>query len=153
MKSLNLVVVACVLSQAIGIVLSIHFDDDDLSDYDFEEDQPEMIQFHSDPELRSIESIVMREMAEDEPPAFNEKEKRVRDALLRSTQDARNRRTFSEVLPILRSLTRQQRLTLAALVSAQTNVKSGKSFDLKQVSTPSIVNCFFSLLFHLIQKW
>lgn len=131
MKFSNCVLFVWITYQVISIVLSIHFDDD-LSDYDFD-DEPSMLRFHPDPELRSIESIVMREMAEDEPPAFNEKEKRVRDALIKSTQDARNRRTFSEVLPILRTLSRQQRLTLAALISAQTNVKSGKSFDLKQV--------------------
>lgn len=105
---------------------------EDFADIDFGEDQP-MFRFHSDPELRNIENIVMSEMAEDEPQMFNEKEERVRDALLKSMHDTRNRRTFSEMLPILRSLSKQQRLTLAALISAQTDIKSGKSLDLKQV--------------------
>lgn len=126
MNYLGVLVFLCTFVQ----VLCVRYDD--FVDSDFDEDQP-MFRFHSDPELRSIENIVMSEMAEDEPQMFNEKEKRVRDALLKSTHDTRNRRTFSEMLPILRSLSKQQRLTLAALISAQTNIKSGKSLDLKQV--------------------
>lgn len=110
------------------------------------------IRFHSDPELRNIENIAMREIAEDEPQMFNEKEKRVRDVLLKSTHDTRNRRTFSEMLPILRSLSKQQRLTLAALITAQTNIKSGESLDLKQVCKNKKYISKFSISFYNEKK-
>lgn len=77
---------------------------------------------------------LIEDMADDEPSSFTEKEKRIRNALLRSTKDQRNRREFSQIFPILRSLSKQQRLALAALVSAQTSAKAGAELDLAQVN-------------------
>lgn len=101
---------------------------------DGDDDIPIVHHFHADPELRGFERTMLRDMAEDEPEYFNEKEQRVRDALLRSTQDVRSQRTLYDMLPILRSLSREQRLTLAALIATQTSHgKSAKSLDLDQV--------------------
>lgn len=88
---------------------------------------------HIDPDLRAFERTMLRDMAEDEPEFFNDRELRIRDALLRSTQDVRSQRTLSKIVPVLESLTEAQRLALTALIAAQTNIKTGKSLDLSQV--------------------
>lgn len=140
MQFVKCVLVLCFSFQLINDVLSVYHDDS--PDYgvngaggdDDDDDHPPMFHhFHTDPDIRGFERMMLRDMAEDEPEFFNEKEQRVRDALLRSTQDVRSQRTLSEMLPILRSLSKQQRLTLAALISTQTSPKSGKSLDVKQV--------------------
>lgn len=132
MQFVKCVLVVCISFQLIYDVLSI---DHDTSDYDeIDDDLPPMApMFDSDPDIRGFERMMLRDMADDEPEFFNEKEARIRDALLRSTQDARTQRTLSEMLPILKSLTKAQRITLAALISTQTNAKSGKSLDANQV--------------------
>lgn len=134
MQFVKCVLILCFSFQLINDVLCVYHDD--LPDYDIDDDDddlPMAHHFHSDSDIRGFERMMLRDMAEDEPEFFNEKEKRVRDALIRSTQDVRSQRTISEVLPILKSLSKQQRLTLAALIATQTNPKSGKSLDSKQV--------------------
>lgn len=113
-----------------------------MSSYDIEfgydDDLAQMKHIHPDPELRSIELMMMREMADDEPDILTSDEKRIRDALVYS-MDTRNRRTLPEMIPILRSLSNKQRLALAALVASQTNAKSSKSMDFTQVCVYSII--------------
>lgn len=117
----------------------------DIPDFEFDSALPPDY-YYSDDEMKNVERLMLHEMADEEPMSFNEKELRIRDALLRVTQDARNRRTISEVIPILRSMSKQQRLALAALVTAQTSARSGdEELNLKQVC-----NIFFSF-FHFFQ--
>lgn len=68
-----------------------------------------------------------------EQDSFSEKEKRIRAALLKSSGDKRNRRIFTQITPILRSLSKPQRVALAALVSAQLSLESGQELTLAQV--------------------
>lgn len=156
MQFVKCVLILCISFQLINTVLSVYHDESpnyDINDNDDDDDDdndlPMANHFHADPDIRGFERMMLRDMAEDEPEFFNEKEKRVRDALLRSTQDVRSQRTLSEMLPILRSLSQQQRLTLAALISTQTNPKSGKSLDVKQVCR-KYYYYFFLLLIYLI---
>lgn len=105
----------------------------DVPDFEWESELPPDY-YYPDDEMKSVERLMLHEMAEDEPLAFNEKEQRIRNALLRATQDARNRRTISDVLPILRSMSKQQRLALAALITAQTSTRyADEEVNLKQV--------------------
>lgn len=132
MQFIKCVLVLCFLIQSINNVLSVYHDVS--SDFDGDDDLPSMTHhYHNDPDIRGFERMMLKDMAEDEPEFFNEKEQRIHDALVRSTQDVRSQRTLSEMLPILRSLSKKQRLVLAALIATQTNPKSGKSLDLKHV--------------------
>lgn len=132
MQFTKCVLVLCVSFQLINDVLTVYRDI--VPDFDVDDDLPMAHHFHTDPDIRGFERMMLRDMADEEPEFFNEKEQRVRDALIRSTQDIRSQRTLSsEVLPILKTLSKQQRLTLAALVATQTHLKSGKSLDLQQV--------------------
>lgn len=101
--------------------------------FEYDEDISPIKHIHPDPELRSLEHMMMREMADDDPDILTSSEERVRDALSRSIQDTRSRRTLSEMMPILRSLSDKQRLAFAALIASQTKGKSRKSLDLTQV--------------------
>lgn len=130
--------IVCISFQLVQNVLQTHVqhksvDDDDYAD-DIDEQPTIVPQQHQQPFIHNDpERTMLRDMAEDEPEFFTDRELRIRDALLRSTQDVRSQRTLSKMLPILRSLTTAQRLTLTALIAAQTNTKSGKSLDLSQV--------------------
>lgn len=75
-------------------------------------------------------------LTDEQTNAFVAKEKRVRAALLRATKDSGYRKKFVQIMPILRSLSKPQRLVLAALVSAQTGSLSGKTeLNMAQVAT------------------
>lgn len=137
------IVIVCILFQLVHNVLT-HIHHKLANDYDDDIDiHPQQQQFaHFDPDLRAFERTMLRDMADDEPEFFNDRELRIRDALLRSTQDVRSQRTLSKILPVLQSLTEAQRLTLTALIAAQTNTKTGKSLDLSQV-----INIFYFIEF------
>lgn len=125
-------------------VLAININTD-IPDFEFESELPPDY-YYPDDEIKSVERVMLQGMAEEEPLAFNEKELRIRYALMRATQDARNRRTLSEVIPILRSMSKQQRLALVALITAQTSARSGdEELNLKQVC--KIFHCSFSPIY------
>lgn len=136
MQFAKCVVVVCISFQLVHIVLT-HVQhklaDDDDDDIDIDPSIVPQRFVHSDPDLRAFERTMLRDMAEDEPEFFTDRELRIREALLRSTQDVRSQRTLSKILPVLQSLTEAQRLTLTALIAAQSNTKTGKSLDLSQV--------------------
>lgn len=74
--------------------------------------------------------------------AFEAKEKRIRNSLVQATKDTTYMKKFAHILPIMRSLTKQQRLVLAALISAQTSARSnGDVMNLAQVSVHSLILC------------
>lgn len=129
MQSRKCTFLLCILLQGIQFALSVSSYD---IDYGYDDDLAQIKHIHPDPELRSIEFMMMREMADDEPEILTNDEKRIRDALVYS-MDKRDRRTFPEMIPILRSLSNKQRLALAALIASQTSSKSSKSMDLTQV--------------------
>lgn len=118
----------------------------DIPDFEFESELLPDYNYPDD-EMKSVEQMVLNDMAEDEPTSFTEKEKQIRDALARSTQDVRNRRTISQVMPILRSISKQQRLALAALITAQTSARSGNELNLKQVRIIHSICFSYAFLF------
>lgn len=83
-------------------------------------------------------------LTDEQTNAFVAKEKRVRAALLRATKDSGYRKKFVQIMPILRSLSKPQRLVLAALVSAQTGSLSGKTeLNMAQVHSNKASGIFF----------
>lgn len=64
--------------------------------------------------------------------SFDEKEKHLREALMRITMDKSNRPTMTQILPILRGLSKSQRTALAAIVMAQAN-QHGNQLNYVQV--------------------
>lgn len=143
MQWIKFILFGC-LSFGVMDVLAININTD-LPDFEFESELPADY-YYPDDEMKSVERVMLHEMAKEEPQAFNEKELRIRDALMRATQDDRNRRTLSEVIPILRSMSKQQRLALVALITAQTSARSGdEELNLKQVRKSFY--CSFFLIF------
>lgn len=151
MQLVKCVLILCITFQLISDALTIFSGSPAYDDDGGDDDIPMVHHFHADPDTRGFERMMLRDMAEDEPEYFNEKEQRIRDALIRSSQDVRSQRKLYEMLPILRSLSREQRLTLAALIATQTNLKSAKSLDLNQV-WKKIVNFFLIFIFPIISS-
>lgn len=65
--------------------------------------------------------------------AFYKKEQQIRKALQKSTNNMKFRKHLTEILPIIRALTKEQRLTLAAIISAQITAIPGFELTLQQV--------------------
>lgn len=65
---------------------------------------------------------------------FDWREKILKNALSKALTNAALRQKFVEVMPILRVLSPQQRLTLSALISTQISTKPGSELKLDQVS-------------------
>lgn len=61
------------------------------------------------------------------------REKSLRKTLTKSLTNKSLKQKFVEVMPILRVLSKQQRLALSALISAQLNEKKGHELKLEQV--------------------
>lgn len=65
---------------------------------------------------------------------LQEKERLVKAELVRAWKNPKMKRKFAEVLPILKVMSSQQKIALAALVSAQIGAKQGRELNLNQVS-------------------
>lgn len=70
---------------------------------------------------------------------FQRKQAAMRQIMLRAFANRDMQRKFGEVLPLLKVMSKPQKATLAALISAQVNSKEGKTLSLEQVS--SIKGC------------
>lgn len=127
MKRIRMFIIFCVSMMSVfcvALTVNVAIDDETLS----------LSDIYPDREFRNVEQIILDETAHDPSESFDEKEKQIRDTLLRSTSDIRNRNKLSQVLPILRSMSREQRLAMAALIATQASARSGEELDLKQVS-------------------
>lgn len=71
---------------------------------------------------------------DDERSAFEAKEQRIRNSLVQATKEVTYMKKFAQILPIIRTLTKQQRLVLASLISAQASARNGNVMNLAQVS-------------------
>lgn len=74
---------------------------------------------------------------EDELEDFHTKEEKLKKVLLKAMSHTDMKRKFAEVLPLLRVMSKQQRATLASLITAQVNAKSGRELTLDQVCCQS----------------
>lgn len=71
----------------------------------------------------------------NEQNVFDARKQHIRNSLVQATKDATYVKKFAKILPIMRTLTKQQRLVLASLISAQTSARSnGNVMNLAQVS-------------------
>lgn len=66
---------------------------------------------------------------------FQRKQAAMRRIMLRAFANRDMQRKFGEVLPLLKVMSKLQKATLAALISAQVNSKEGKTLSLEQVSS------------------
>lgn len=117
---------------------------DDLQDFDFGIDPApapptvaasaeELLLVDAEKDVRLVDTA-------DKQPlvlTINEKEKRLREALLRITADKENRQTLTQILPILRGLSKSQRTVLAAIVTAQASQRH--KFAYKEVSQSNLL--------------
>ncbi|XP_017028033.1 neurotrophin 1 isoform X1 [Drosophila kikkawai] len=132
-------------------LVSANSADDELLDFDFADSKD--IVSGDNWQLDDLEDQQAGEQAEkklesnmldfsvdlDEPeperqvPPFDWRERALRNALAKALADEGLRQKFTEVMPILRVLSSQQRLALSALISAQMNAKKGHDLKLEQV--------------------
>lgn len=103
-----------------------HDDDDDLPDFEFYKTNNKDVT-----KAKNEEEEAKNELKQQET-LFTHKEKKIRQVLLRALSNGQLRRKFSEVMPVLRMMTKQQRLALAALIQAQ--VVGNRTLTLEQVS-------------------
>ncbi|XP_029408933.2 neurotrophin 1 isoform X2 [Bactrocera dorsalis] len=118
--------------------------DDDLVDFDFADlkeiewnynNERIRDQLHNAPGDNFIQTFVTMSDLDEENRIrpFNLREHVLRSALSKALTNEQLRQKFVEVMPILRALTPQQRLTLSALISAQINLKGNQGLKLEQV--------------------
>lgn len=123
------------------VVAAILAADSELADFDFEPAKPvdsfneDASSDHLDTVERRVDLDVMDDVTGDEigtVNAFAEKEQQIRGALQRATKQGG--RKFTEILPIMRTLSKPQKVVLASLISAQITASSGKELNFKQVT-------------------
>ncbi|XP_055631976.1 neurotrophin 1 [Toxorhynchites rutilus septentrionalis] len=84
-----------------------------------------------DTSLNAMEDVDFVENAEESN--FQRKKDAMRQIMTRAFANPDMQRKFAEVLPLLKVMTKTQRSTLAALISAQVNSKEGHTMSLAQV--------------------
>lgn len=110
-------------------------DDGDLADFEFDDISKPTITKSID-RRADLEVFDDDDFQEDQPSlqnAFVAKEQQIRVALQRATKDKKHTKSFTQILPIMRSLSKQQKIVLAALISAQSGAPPGKEISFKQV--------------------
>lgn len=137
------VLIALHVSIPVGLATQYHqpHDDldsevDDLPDFNFEKtstvadfSEPEEFIYPED-EIVKLDDVEVT--AGDHRINFINRERKIRQVLTAALTNAQMRRKFSEVIPMLRLMTKAQRLTLAALIQAQ--VAGDQELTLEQVS-------------------
>lgn len=135
---------------------------DDLMDFDFEnnvksesKDSQPVKSESFDPAFEDFLDIIDAPN-EDGSSHLEQKEKHVKNKLARAWSNPNMQRKFAEVLPILKVMTGEQKIALAALVSAQVGAKQGRELNLDQVSeryrdclSDRTLNTFFTGLLQL----
>lgn len=115
---------------------------DDLMDFDFEKKakSPTSEAVQSEPIDSTFGDFLdIIDTTEAADPAngmshIQQKEKHVKLKLARAWNNPNMQRKFAEVLPILKVMTSEQKIALAALVSAQVGAKQGRELNLDEVS-------------------
>lgn len=136
-----------VLAVAIQLFLSLSVtasENDDLLDFDFES------VVKSEPTISSAAKNTQFDSAFDEfldiiveptelGSQIQQKETFVKNKLARAWKNPNMQRQFAEVLPILKVMTSEQKIALAALVSAQVGSKQGRELNIDQVKISGLL--------------
>lgn len=141
-KCLFVLAVVLQLFIAISVPTAIALDNDDLMDFDFVSDVKSASNDTKDLETVQFDSAFDEFLdiivdPSEQGPNIQQKETRVKGKLVRAWKNPNMQRKFAEVLPILKVMTSEQKVALAALVSAQVGAKQGRELNLEQV------RCFF----------
>lgn len=137
MKS-NLTLLArqlCILMLFISLTTTVfasvadHYIDDD-DDTMGNDEIPDFL-FDSDDARSDDENLQTDEIQESAGVNFVNRERKIRQVLIRALANTKLRQKFVEVMPVLRMMTKAQRLTLAALIQAQ--VDGNRVLTLDQV--------------------
>ncbi|XP_037049593.1 neurotrophin 1 isoform X2 [Bradysia coprophila] len=104
----------------------------ELADFQFDGDNDRDVEITKSDGIDRID--VNWEDRTSDSGAFDVKEQRIRDSLAQATKDVTYMKQFAQILPIMRTLTKQQRLVLASLISAQASGRSnGNVMNFAQV--------------------
>lgn len=107
--------------------------DEDLFDFDFGISEKQAEAFEDASTIDSLENFVNFDVESPKVGAFSKNQKLVSKALTKALRDKTMRRRFTEVMPILRILSSQQKLALSALISTQVLSKAGHELKYDQV--------------------
>ena len=152
-KMQNCIVLLIILSglNKICVTSSTVDNDSDIADFDFETISDLNRDYYydssvNDPKLQdridTVDDSNDRTTADDyhhhhhhhQPSnVFAAKELKIRNAVLRATKNELYTRKFAQILPIMRSLSKQQRVVLASLITAQASAAPGAGLNLAQV--------------------
>lgn len=115
-------------------MLSIVYSRDEIPDFEFDDNfsshQPQPVQRESSSTFDDFDDFFLDDGQEPEYDIAI-KEKTLHRAILKSLAAKELKYKFSEVLPLLRALSKSQRTVFASIISAQIN--GGKSLTLEEV--------------------
>lgn len=121
----------CVLCCVIfGVVSAV---DEDLFDFDFGDTEKSSDFLEDTVKVENEDNFVSFDVEPPKAGTFDKRQKIVSKALTKALHDKTMRRRFTEIMPILRILSGQQKLALSALISTQVNAKAGHELKYDQV--------------------
>ncbi|KAL5293181.1 NT1 family protein [Megaselia abdita] len=121
----------CVLCCVIfGAVLAA---EEELFDFDFGDSESATNFFEESARIENVDNFVNFDIESPKAGAFDKRQKIVSKALTKALKDKTMRRRFTEIMPILRILSGQQKLALSALISTQVQSKAGQELKYDQV--------------------
>lgn len=114
---------------------------DEIPDFEFDDNfpahRPQPLQRETSFTFDDFDDFFLDDSNEPEYDIAS-KEKKVHSALLKALAAKELKYKFSEVLPLLRALSKSQRMVFASIISAQIN--GGKSLTLDEVRLPFCVS-------------
>lgn len=120
-----------------GAVLSA---EEDLFDFDFGDSDSPLENYENVAKVETLNNFVNFDFGSPKAGAFDKRQKIVTKALAKALKDKTMRRRFTEIMPILRILSGQQKLALSALISTQVQAKSGQELKYDQVCMHNIID-------------
>lgn len=125
--------------------------DDDLPDFEFDDnfktEKKNQVIRQSTLDFSDFDDFFIDDGSEPEPRFdIKAKEKLLKSAILRALSTKELKYKFSEVLPLLRHLSKAQRMVFSSIISAQIN--GGRSFTFDEVGTLSCeAFLYYSVIF------
>jgi hypothetical protein len=136
MKALAMIFVLCTLVSVINAHGGLKYEE--VPDFEFDDNFPtdtkNQINRQSPPafDFSDFDDFFIDDGSEPELD-FVSKEKMLKNAILRALSTKELKYKFSEVMPVLRRLSKAQRMVFSSIISAQIN--GGRSFTFEEVSS------------------
>lgn len=148
--SMSMIFVLCILFSIINAHAGLKYEE--IPDFEFDDNFPTDTKNHVNKQtppafdFSDFDDFFIDDGSDSEPD-FGSKEKMLKSAILKALSTKELKYKFSEVMPVLRRLSKAQRMVFSSIISAQIN--GGRAFTFDEVSCRVAAMKTFFFIFSL----